>query len=115
MRITGLLSFVLATSLLAAAANCDCTIFPWKKECDKECGIASGKVKAITDDKLVLNVQKQNGGTQEETFVLNDKSLSPTASMTRSDLTKNSHITITYQKQDDGTKVVKAAGAASTN
>ncbi len=112
MRITALFSFVLAASLLASAANCDCTIFPWKKECDKQCGIAMGKVKAIENDKLILDVQKPNGGTEEETFIW--KNQTSNASATKSDLRKDSHVTITYQKEDNGTKVVKSAGATTT-
>src|SRR5215469_2576281 len=114
MRIMALFSFVLVCSLLASAANCDCTIFPWKKECDKQCGIARGKVKAVEDDKLILDVQKPNGGTKEETFIWNDQSSSSPSSVNKADVTKDSHVTITCQKENNGTKVVKSAGATTS-
>jgi|ERR1019366_917942 hypothetical protein len=97
-----------------AAETCDCTIFPWSKQCDKQCGIASGKITSIRNGKLLLNVPLANGqGTATETFALTENSMSSVNSMQRAELAPDVNVTILFQKNADGAKTIKSIGRAS--
>ncbi len=116
MRIAALCILVLCGGLSAMAGDdqCDCTIFPWKPQCNKQCGIAFGTVQFTQHGTLSLSVPIANGtGTNTETFNLNEwSSLAPNSSRKTLKLEPGSDVTILYQKQPSGERVVKSTGPA---
>ena len=47
--------------------ECDCTVFPWSRECDKECGLVTGLVKSVEHGKLTLSIPVLTPGKQGPT------------------------------------------------
>jgi hypothetical protein len=93
--------------------KCDCTVFPWARECDKECGLVTGLVKSIEHGKLTISVPVLTPGKQgpagepvtapiasfeDKTFAVKDDKL-------LAGLERGKRVALTFKREDSRTVV----------